>query len=181
MWFLWLIISLLGLAWIYVYLNTPACIIAEVPTPLASFIVQWLSALETTFFNRRCSAVSYIWAMKIHICQHGWHRSKILLLAFAGYSGLILVSRGFLRLRAVFPTRIFPPMQLGLFFAFGNLAAIGSSTYLSWIFWLPCYLGRPHIGLPGYDHLFALFSLLPDPLAVKVVGIFPLSLSYTLH
>ncbi|KAJ7777957.1 hypothetical protein DFH07DRAFT_796812 [Mycena maculata] len=153
LWILLLVLYPLALAAIYVYLTTGDSTPPEVPSTFTLASIEGLSRIEMGLICSVTTALSYVSTIKIFINLHGWQYCKTFLLALASYSGLIVIAHGLSRLRTSIAATlsILDPLRVlvHLFCAFGPLVVIGSTTYLSWIFWLPFRLERVSV-LPNF-------------------------------
>ncbi|KAJ6466629.1 hypothetical protein DFH09DRAFT_1381688 [Mycena vulgaris] len=128
-----------GVVGAYVYFTThDSC---KRLTALAAFSHHGLSQIEQGFFDG-CSAVaSCILSFKTHISLRGWQYSKILLVALSTHSVSLLVVWALRRIRVnlvkLAGITYMVPFPLLLV-----LVMIGSSSYLSWIFWIRYYFGN---------------------------------------
>ncbi|KAJ7098340.1 hypothetical protein C8R44DRAFT_988866 [Mycena epipterygia] len=136
-WLLALIIIVLALVGGYIYFTA-----SEVPDSLIrviSSIVQGLSWIEQCFFRGWIAAMSWISAIKTYVSLHGWHHSKILLLALSTHSICFLAVSGLRRLLRRL-ARCDPPYS-GLPVYLVPIVTIVSSSQLSWVFWMEYYFG----------------------------------------
>ncbi|KAJ6532684.1 hypothetical protein DFH09DRAFT_1181953 [Mycena vulgaris] len=140
-WILCLIVFILAISGVvgaYVYFTTHDS--RKRLTALAAFSHHGLSQIEQGFFDG-CSAVaSCILSFKTHISLRGWQYSKILLVALSTHSVSLLVVWALRRIR-VNLVKLAGITYMALSPLLLVLVMIGSSSYLSWIFWIRYYFG----------------------------------------
>ncbi|KAJ7098317.1 hypothetical protein C8R44DRAFT_947879 [Mycena epipterygia] len=138
-WLFALITIVLALVGGYIYFTG-----SEVPDSfirVASSIVQGLLWVEQCFIGGWIAVASWISTIKSYVSLHGWHHSKILLLALSTHSVCLLVVSGLYRLRRrlVYLRDPIPYLISGVIIL--SLATIASFSQLSWIFWMQYYFG----------------------------------------